>query len=114
MYKINQKALVRYGKKGKKVPKRRHVCIGKIKKVGKYDMYQVGFRDLVNNEKVPSWFSAEDIADLQIQRGSNKKMLQKKFHERLREIVKKPEDQFDVHSTHLVMETVNLVPFVVF
>ena len=50
MYKINQKVLVKYGKKGKKAPKRRHVWIGKIKKVGKYDMYKVSFRDLVNNK----------------------------------------------------------------
>ena len=97
------------------MPKRRHICIGKIEKVGKYDMCQVGFRDLADNEKVPSWFfAAEEIADWQIQRGSNKKMLQKKFHERLREIIKKREDQFDVHSTHLVIGTVNLVLFVVF
>ena len=36
-------------------------------------MCKIGFRDLVNKQKVPSWFSVEDIADLQVQRGSNKK-----------------------------------------
>ena len=36
-------------------------------------MYKVGYRDLVNNQKVSSWLSVEDIADLQVQRGSNKK-----------------------------------------
>ena len=50
----------------------------KLKKLVNMICTKVGFRDLVNNQKVPSWFSAEDIADLQIQRGSNKKMLQKK------------------------------------
>ena len=50
MYKINQKLLVRYGKKGKKAPKRRYVCIVKIEKVGKYDMYEVGYIYLVNNQ----------------------------------------------------------------
>ena len=29
-------------------------------------MYKVDFRDLVNNQKVFSWFSVEDIADLQV------------------------------------------------
>ena len=43
MYKINQKALVRYGEKRKKVPKTRDVWIGKIEKVGKNDMYQSWF-----------------------------------------------------------------------
>ena len=77
MYKINQNVLVRYGKKGKKAPKRRYSCIGKTGKVGKYDMYQVGYRDSVNNQKVSSWFPVEDIDDLQVQRGSNKKILEK-------------------------------------
>ena len=36
-------------KEREKAPKRRHVCIGKILKVHKFDMYKVGFRDLVNN-----------------------------------------------------------------
>ena len=58
--------------KRKKAPKRRYVCIGKIEKVGKYDMYKIGYRDLVSYQKVSSWFSAEDIANLQVQRGSNK------------------------------------------
>ena len=50
LYKINRKVLVRYGKKEReKAPKRRHVCIGKILKVRKFDMYKVGFGDLVNN-----------------------------------------------------------------
>ena len=42
-------------------------------------MYEVGFRDLLNNPKVSSWFSVEDIVDLQIQRGSNNKNAGKKF-----------------------------------
>ena len=41
------------------------------------DMCKVGFRDLLINRKVSSWFSGEDIADLQVQRSSNKKMLEK-------------------------------------
>ena len=53
VYKINQKVLVRYGKKGKKAPKRRYSCIGKTEKVGKYHMYKVGYRDLVHNQKFP-------------------------------------------------------------
>ena len=41
-------------------------------------MYKIGYRDLVNYQKVSSWFSAEVIANLQVQRGSNKsKMLEK-------------------------------------
>ena len=69
--------------------------------------------------KFPVWFSVEDIAYLQVQHGSNKTNAGKKFHKRLREMVKQPEDQFDeqgttYHSTHFMMETVNLAPFVVF
>ena len=71
-YKINQKVMVRYGKKGKTAPKRRYFWIGKIEKVG--------FRDLVNNQRVSSWFSVEDATDLQVQASSNKKkVLEKKF-----------------------------------
>ena len=33
VYNINQKVLVRYGKKGTKMPKNRHVCFGKIERV---------------------------------------------------------------------------------
>ena len=118
VYKINQKILARYGKKGKKAPKRRHVCIGKVEKVGKYDKYKVVFKDFVNNQKVPSSFSVEDIADLLVQRGSNKKLLEKNFtrdsekwfnNQRINLINKAT----TYHSTHSVMETVNLVPFVV-
>ena len=95
MYKINQNVLFRYGEKGKKAPKIRHFCIVKNEKVGKYDMFKVDFRDLVNNKKVCSRFSVEDIADLQVQRESNKKKAKKNFQERVREMVKQPEDQFD-------------------
>ena len=43
-------------------------------------MYEIDFIDLVNDQKVSSWFSVEDIADLQVQRESNKKtMLEKSF-----------------------------------
>ena len=101
VYKINQKVLVRYGGKGKKASKRPHVCIGKIEKVGKYDMYKVGYRDLVNNQKVSSWFSVEDTADLQVQRGFNNENGKKKIHERLREIVKQSEDQFDKQDYYI-------------
>ena len=58
-------------------------------------MYKVGYRDLVNNQKVCSWFSVEDIADFQVQLGSNKKPAGKNFHKRFREMVKQLEDQFD-------------------
>ena len=61
------------------MPKGLHSCIGRIEKVSKYDMYKVGYRDLVNTQKVSSWFSVEDIADLQVQRGSNKKKWWKKI-----------------------------------
>ena len=40
-------------------------------------MYKVGYRDLVNNQKVSSWFFVKYIADLQVHRGSNKKMQEK-------------------------------------
>ena len=42
-------------------------------------MYKVGFKDLVNNQKVSSWFSVKDVADLQGQHGSNKKNAGKKI-----------------------------------
>ena len=68
-------------------------------------MCKVGCRDSVNNKKVSIWFSVEDIADLVVQRGSNqkkkkkkkrkKKSSGKKFHKRLTQMVKQPEDQFD-------------------
>ena len=41
-------------------------------------MCKVGCRDSVNNKKVSIWFSVEDIADLLVQRGSNKKKKKKK------------------------------------
>ena len=34
---------------------------------------KIGFKDLVNNQKVSSLFSIVDIADLQVQLGSGKK-----------------------------------------
>ena len=67
-------------------------------------MCKVGCRDSVNNKKFSIWFSVEDIADLLVQRGSNKKKKKrkekkkssgKKFHKRLTQMVKQPEDQFD-------------------
>ena len=95
MYKKNSKKYWLGTGKNKKVPKGRHSCIGRIEKVSKYDMYKVGYRDLVNNQKVSSWFSVEDVADLQFQRESNKKNGGKKFHKRLRELIKQSKDQFD-------------------
>ena len=41
-------------------------------------MCKVSCRDSVNNKKVSIWFSVEDIADLLVQRGSNKKKQKKK------------------------------------
>ena len=67
-------------------------------------MYKVGFKDLVNNQKVSSWFSVKDVADLQGQRGSNKKMLEKKFHERLKEMVKQPEDHLMKQGYYISFE----------
>ena len=104
VYKINQKVLVRYGKKGKKEPKRRHVFVGKIEKVGKNDMYKVGFRNLACNQNVSSSFSVEDIAGLQVQRVSNNKNTEKKFHKRLKEMVKQPEDQFDEQGYYISVD----------
>ena len=89
MYKINQKVRVSYGRKGKRAPKRWYVRIGKIENVGKYDMYKVGYRALVNTRKVFSSFSVEGIADLQVQRRSDK---QNAAGIRVREMVKQPED----------------------
>ena len=82
-------------------------------------MYEVGFRDLLNNPKVSSWFSVEDIVDLQIQRGSNNKNAGKKIFTKDSE--KWLNDQSlnlmnkatTYYSTHFVMEIVNLVPLVV-
>ena len=85
-------------------------------------MHKVGFRDLVNHQKVSTCFSVEDIADLQVQRGSNnsnKKILEKNFtkdsekwlsNQRINLMHKAT----TYHSTHFMKETVNLVPFVVF
>ena len=42
-------------------------------------MYKVGYKNLVNNQKVSRWFSVEDITHLPVQCGSNKKVLEKKF-----------------------------------
>ena len=88
-------------KKGKKEPKKRHVFVGKIGKVGNNDMYKVGFRNLASNQNVSSSFSVEDIADLQVQRVSNNKNTGKKFHERLREMVKQSKDQFDEQGYYI-------------
>ena len=51
--------------------------------------------------KFPVWFSVEDIAYLQVQHGSNKTNAGKKFHKRLREMVKQPEDQFDEQGHYI-------------
>ena len=115
VYKINQKVLVKYGKKGKKAPKRRHVSVGKIEKVGKYDMYKIGFRNLVNNQKIFRWFSVKDIADLQAQHGSNKKEIpEKNFTKDSKKWLNNQSISLmnkttTYGSTHFVMETVNLV-----
>ena len=62
--------------------------------------------------KFPVWFSVEDIAYLQVQRGSNKKKKKKKktagkiFHKRLREMVKQPEDQFDEQGHYISFDPI--------
>ena len=40
-------------------------------------MYKVAYRNLVINQKVSSWFSVEDIADLQVGKTAGKKLSQK-------------------------------------
>ena len=52
-------------------------------------MCKVGCRDSVNNKKVSSWFSVEDIADLLVQRGSNKKKKKKKKKRKKKNLWKK-------------------------
>ena len=82
-------------------------------------MYKIGYRDLVNYQKV--WFSVEDIAYLQVQRGSNKKkkkLLEKYFTKGSEKWLNNQRINLmnkvtTYHSTHFVMEIVNLVPFVV-
>ena len=92
-------------------------------------MCKVGCRDSVNNKKVSIWFSVEDIADLVVQRGSNQKKKKKKRKEKkkfIEKILKKYKNKWlnnqqinlinkatTYHSTHFVMETVSLVPFVI-
>ena len=44
-YAVKENALVRFGKKGKKAPKRRHVLIGKVVKTGKHgDSYKIQYK----------------------------------------------------------------------
>ena len=66
-----------------------------------------------------SWFSVEYIDDLQARRGSNKKqMLEKVFTEDSEKWLNNQMIDFmnkatTCHSTHFMMETVNLVSFVI-
>lgn len=55
------------------------LALENLEKVGKYDIREVNYRDLINNQNFPSWLSVEAITDLRFQRGSNEKML-KKIH----------------------------------
>ena len=66
-------------------------------------MYKVGSKYVQN---ISSWYSVENIADLQVQRGSNKKNAGKKFHERLRKMVKQPEYQFDEQGYYIAFDPI--------
>ena len=76
-------------------------------------MYKVGYRDLVNNQKVSSWFFVKYIAHLQVHRGSNKKMQEKEDSEiwLSNQRIDFMNKSTTYNATHFAMETVNLVPF---
>ena len=76
-------------------------------------MYKVGYRDLVNNQKVSSWFFVKYITHLQFHRGSNKKMQEKEDSEiwLSNERIGFMKKTTTYNATHFALETVNLVPF---
>ena len=75
-YVVKEKVLVRFGKKGKKAPKRRHILIGKVVKIGKHgDSYKIQYKDPISKHQTISWFSVEDITDLRKQKQELKKQL---------------------------------------
>ena len=75
-YAVKDKILVRFGKKGKKAPERRHVLIGKVVKTGKHsDSYKIQYKDPISKCQTTSWFSVEDMADLQNQKQERKKAI---------------------------------------
>ena len=95
-YVVKEKVLVRFGKKGKKRPKRRHVLIVKVVKIGKYgDSYKIQYKDPISKHQTRSWFSGEDITDLWKQ----KQELNKSDNQtRLLAMIKEPFDAFEDQS----------------
>ena len=88
-----RKVLVRFGKKGKKAPKRRHVIIGKAVKIGKHGgSYKIQYKDPISKCQTTSSFSVEDIADLQKQKQARRKSY---CQTRLLAMIKKPYDAFE-------------------
>lgn len=63
-YKVHEKVLIRYGKRGKRASKRQYVLLGDVLKVGKQsDNYKIKFRLPETGKITTHWFSVEDIAD---------------------------------------------------
>ena len=88
-----RKVLVRFGKKGKKAPKRRHVIIGKAVKIGKHGgSYKIQYKDPISKCQTTSLFSVEDIANLQKQKEARRKSY---CQTRLLAMIKKPYDAFE-------------------
>ena len=89
----NQKVLVSFGKKGKKALKRRRVCIGKIKRAVNMICARLVLEICLLIEKFPVGSLVKISLICKFSVVLTKKCW-KRFNERLREMVKQPEDQF--------------------
>ena len=88
-----RKSFSRFGKKGKKAPKRRHVLIGKVVKIGKHgDSCKIQYKDPISKHQTISWFLVEDIIDLRKQKQERKKI---DYQTRPLAMIKEPYDAFE-------------------
>ena len=92
-YAVKEKVLVRFGKKRKKAPKRCQVLIGKVVKIKIHgDSYKIQCKDSISKHQTISWFSVEDITDLQKQKRERKKSDSQTC---LLAMIKEPHDAFE-------------------
>ena len=93
-YSVNKKVLLRIGGKRKngKVPRKYHITLGNIKKIGKRgDSYKVKFHDPDSQSTKLNWFSVEDLADLE--KPNEHEIKRSKYHSKLLEPITR-EDRY--------------------
>ena len=76
-------------RKNGKVPRKNHITLGKIKKIGKRgDSYEVKFHDPDSQSTMLNWFSV-DLVDLE--KRSEHEIKRSKYHSKLLELITREE-----------------------